>query len=417
MPNLGLLRVTCLIDGEEVPPPVSGTITSGFDQDHATCDLVFPSFVPSWVSQYSRVTVLLGRDNYVQRFDGFIVPWEMQLWPPRETLRCGDWLKLLEYIYPTEPIDLVGLTPGEIVWEVLDQINFPTNLRNFTRLGKIVSEDSSPATYWPAEQSGAELIAEMDQIDNKRSYIGPDGMFRRESILVQPFDVAGYTFYEGLNVLPGSLTFEPINAITQVTVTGASVLSMVEDDEPETWRPNPFAVTFARIQRQLEDAGAYSTDEIAAATLARVNRNMVRSSFSTFEDRLFWGRETIGLVAPHLRSNGNWWLQSTVVEWSGTRFRQTLNTISHRQTIGGGVPGIGNPYVGLPVIQKPPLGPPATVTIPAAFTIIAINKERLADGSTLYDVTVESNSTSPVSTIVTDAWTASGPGANPTTGT
>lgn len=422
------------IDGRLLPNVTGCRVTRGFEQEFANAQVTLAGSAPAWVKQGSQVVVRMGGTvaTAYQRFFGYVGPFGSQLWTPADTLECGDTLMFAKYFHPSEDVDLSNLTDEQIITRVFQEMGVPSTLiGSIGGTGKIFGEDPETPLVWPRVMTAAAVIDEVDQISlGWRTWVDAGGVVRRTEIIELPSDTPAYVFTEGVDIISGTATYELPEPNNEVTVLGDDVAYTVDDGGANTiaWHVNPFTLPAPMLQQETTSPTQLSAQEVAEWLLEHLNRNLVTVNLMTHRDELLSADMTVEVYAPHLRTHSLFWVQNVVsgIAAGTGQFRQELQLVSERSLEqlsdleDGPIEPI-NPFDGAPLpLPPPPTLPPAVGTdVIVSFSLAPIDKEVvLIDGveTTLYTVQATDTTVPASAEVATRAWTASGPGAAPTSG-
>lgn len=430
-------RLSVLVDGNPLPYVLEATTTRGLDQDLANADISIPYPMPDSVRTWSNVVILAGTndDDYVERFTGYVVGPGASFAPGTDTIHCEDALALAKYTFTPNEMNLANETDTSAIYRILTEGcgYSPTLLDLGDGTGKILGDIDDANLFWEEGTNALEKIQEIDKISlGWRTFADTSGRILRRYIDTDPnVDSELYWFYEGVDMLDGSMTSEIKDAKQEITISGwgdiKHTASVNPEDNPFDPYKNSYWIRFKMLQRQATDAGILSTQEVAEYILSQLNRNIIRVTFSTHLGIPFLTQEVIGCSSLRLRVDQRFWVQSVQLSVSNAgSFTQTITAISElnrdiqRGTLTPPIVGIGpRPVTPGPTPAPAPAGPPLP-----NFRVLAIDAEfaeRAAqptteNGKTHYIVTATDATLARTSPIVTWAWTAAGTGVSVTSG-
>lgn len=441
-------RILVLISGTTMPNPaypniLDVTITRGLDQDVATCDISYPYPLPDYVKHWSRVQVLIGVDDPDEdlpyqglqvRFTGYIINFADALWPGHITIHCEDVLALAKYTYTPEEMDLGGETDITAIQRILappegsNMGGVGLGYTDIQGLGLTLSDIDDAQLFWEVGVTALAKIQEIDSVSmGYRTYATTGGLVVRTLITPTPnVEHVVHWFAEGVDIIEGSSSTEIKDAKTEITISGfdGSVKVTNEDEDPFDFRRNSYWVRYLWLKTQAVASGFLDPTAVAAYILSRINKDLIRVTFSTHLGMLFNGTEVIGVTSEHLRINQQFWIQN--IQLTGPSadgaFTQTITGISelapfNRQRI--------NPPVEPPEGVPPGTAIPAPAALPTpiaasaadllvSFSVDALDQEYDAPADDLedhggahYGVQCSDSSTSVQGTIVSRVWTAS----------
>lgn len=435
-------RMTVLIDGNPIPFVLSITTTRGLDQEMATADITLPWPAPDYMRMWAQVVILIGPlpdSDYVERFTGYIVGPGASFAPGTETFHCEDVLAIAKYTYTAVEMNLVNETDNSAIQRILTEgCGYSAGILDFgSGTGKILGDVDDAQLFWEEGSTALSKIQEIDQVSlGWRTFGSAGGLILRRYIDTDP-NVLGevHWFYEGVDMLDGSMSAEIKDAKQEVTVTGwgdvASTATLDPENNPFDPFKNSYWIRFKMLQRQATDAGILSTEEVATYILSQLNKNIIRVTFSTHLGVHFQAQEVIGITSTKLWVDQRFWVQSvqTSVGENGN-FTQTITAISELNR--DVQRGIMLPPILTTGTPKRPLAIPATPTprpilsMPplVSFRIVAVDREFAAPGAapltdhgtTHYIVTASDASSSRVGQITDRTWAAAGTGVSVTSG-
>jgi hypothetical protein len=416
--------LTVLANGVPVPRVLSVHIQRGTDQDYAKAQFTVSFPAAGEIKKGSHIVIIGGFNNVIERFVGYAYNPSFQLWPGRITVDCIDVMGFLDSLYPDQEYNLSGLVDEDIVNLVLDVAQIPTNMRDITGDGLLLADlgTDSPALTWPLEESGLDVIKEMDDLSQgRRTRALTSGMVVRRYLSLIPFFNYSKLFTEGVNIISGTMNISEFQPSTSVTIVGADgIQTQSTSTNPYAWQDKPYWDQHAAIQVQGSTPGYINTEDVSTRVLGKLNRNLMKVEFATQDDDLLEVYNTVKVDSVHLYTRQNLILQSLSIDADVSgKWRQSLGCVSELMDNEIGFPvqvAIG-PLAGTtltPIAATPTA--PSNSDILASFVILSIDKETLADGSNMYIVTCSDTSTSMQGTIVSRSWTASGPGVVITAG-
>lgn len=426
-----ILRV--IANGQDVPRVLLVRIQRGMDQEFAKAQFTVGYPAHGQLKKGSIIQIILGVNTQAERFVGFINDPGTQLWPGRITFDCIDIMGYLSYFYPPGDIEFGGTTDTAIINSILDIAQIPANMRQISGVGDIFADLAlpgveMPAIEWPQLQSALEAIKEIDDMSlGYRTYARSNGIIVRHSVPTVPGQNYSKLFTEGDggsggNIMAGTMQVQEYQPVTEVSIfsNDGQFFTASSAGNPYAWLDRPFAKRHAAVQKVGATAGYISTEDIAQYTLSKMNRNLIKTQFTTEDDDILDVLNTIRVDSVHLYVAQNHYLQSLSIdaEVNGA-FRQTVVGVSELMDNPDGFPmqipfGPNAGQTQTPVAST--LTPPSNADVFSAFTILAIDKEKLADNTYMCLVTCSDMSTSNQGTIVTRAWTATGTGVIITAG-
>jgi hypothetical protein len=416
----------CWVDGQQLGRVISARVARSLDQEFATGEAILAWPPPNWLQQFQWVVLSMGGTpaTAYDRLAGYVLGFTYELWPTAVTLHLGDPLSLCARFSPSALIDLTGMDDAQIVRAVLNEVGFPPALiGTIAGTGKIISETT---LTWPLEESAMDLIKELDGMsEGFRTFAGLDGVIHRQWFDTLPSSSSAFDLTESVDILSGSVEYQLVEPKNQVTVIGADIVEAVATGPfVSAFRTTPAApVNYPLVQYQDADAAHINATDIASWLLGQLNRNIVRTSLSTFRDDRFGMGSTVWVDSDHVVMSGFHWLQGVTSEMTEQgAFTQQLELISElSRDTNALTPGTVDPTgVGMPEIVAVP---PTVTTVPsgispgptAGMTIAAIDQEKVVIGgveTTIYSLTAIDASTPLDAPITAWAWTAAGPGVS-----
>lgn len=411
-----VLRV--IANGQDVPRVVSARIQRGLDQEYAKAQFTVSYPAHGQLKKGSHVYIVMGT-GFPIRFVGFIKDPGTQLWPGRITFDCVDIMGYLDAYYPPGDVSFNNTTDTGIINSILDFAQIPTNLRDISGIGDIFGNFDSdvPGIEWPQLESALSAIRDIDEMTpDHRTYGRTNGVLTRHSVPTHPGQQASKLFTEGVNIMSGTMQVSEYEPTTEVSVftNDGGFFTAVSTGNSYAWLDRPFAVRHAGVQNVNATPGFITSENIGQSLLNRLARNLVKVSFTTEDEDVLDVLNTIRVDSIHLYVVQNFYIQNLSIETDPSgKFRQTITGVSELSDNPDGFPvqvAFG-PNAGQTL--TPPttvLTPPSNSDVHAEFTIIAIDKEKLADSSYMYVVTCSSMATSDQGTITDLDWGATGTG-------
>lgn len=424
------LRVVA--NGMDVPRVTSVRIQRGLDQEYAKAQFTVGYPAHGQLKKGSLIQIVMGIGVFTERFVGFINDPGTQLWPGRITFDCIDIMGYLNNYFPPGDVEFGSDDDTTIINTILDFAQIPLNLRQITGVGDIFGDfglDADiPALEWPQLQSALAAIMEIDDMSlGYRTYARSNGLIVRHAVATVPGQNYSKLFTEGDggsggNIMQGSMQVTEYQPVTEVSIfsNDGGFFTASSAGNPYAWLDRPYAKRHAAIQKIGATAGYISTEDIAAYVLGKLNRNLLKVQFTTEEDDVLDVLNTIRIDSVHLYVAQNFYIQNLSIDAEvDGKFRQTIVAVSELMDNPDGFPvqvAFG-PNAGQTLTPAPTvLAAPSNADVHSAFTIVAIDKEVLADSTIMYIVSCSDMSTSNQGTITTRAWTASGPGVVVTAG-
>lgn len=423
-----MMRV--LANGMDIPRVTSVRIQRGMDQDFAKAQFTVGYPAHGQLKKGSIVQIILGINNQAERFVGFIADPGTNLWPGRITFDCIDIMGYLANYFPPGDVEFGSQSDIDIINSILDFAQIPVNMRQIDGVGDSFGDfgEDVPGLEWPQLQSALEAIKEIDSMSlGFRTYARSNGLIVRHAIPTIPGQIASFLFEEGDggvggNIMSGGMNVSEYEPTTEVSIftNDGQYFTAVSAGNPYAWLDRPFARAHAAIQNVNATPGFITSENIAQYCLGKMNRNLVKVQFTTEVDDIFDVVQTIRVDSVHMYVVQNFYLQNLSIDAEvDGKFRQTIVGVSELMDNPDGFPvqvAFG-PNAGQTLTPTPStLTPPSNADVFSAFTITAIDKEKLADDTYMYIVSCSNMSTSAQGTITTLAWTASGPGVVVTAG-
>lgn len=437
-------RLEVWIGGYLMPYVLELTTTRGLDQPMATAEITYPHPLPDAVKFWAEVKIYLTDDDGVmtQRFFGFITGMDQALWPGAKTIRCQDILAIAANTFTREPLDLHTYTDPQAIRAILAGCSYGLGVYAYTipdaaGTGTVIADVDEAVLLWDVGVTGLEAIQGIDEISlGWRTYGTASGLIARTQIVTNPNDrTAAYTFGEGVDILEGSASVEIVDPKNEITLTGFDgtvTATLDESDDPFGWWHNSYWIRFMALQTQARHAGILNPQDVAEYILSQVAFHVIKVTFSTYRAVLFNAQEVVRVVSERLEIDQKFYVQSVQLSVGPDgAVTQTVTGVSRMEIanrhmvvppVDGGDPVGTDPSPTGVVTPGTPI-PPSASDLLASFAIIGIDHELAAPaedpddtGTDYYIVAANDTTTSISGTIVSQAWTADGPGVRITSG-
>lgn len=415
--------LTVVVDGTPLPDVLEATTTRGLDQDIATASITVKSGLRSNVLKYSQVEIYMGATAIgaaAPRFNGYIVDWQAGLWPGTMTLLCEDPLALAKGYYNPTPIDQKNKTDTSAVRQILETAGFDPDQIDLEGGGKKIGKLDEASNLWDIKTSALERIKQIDSISyGYRTFALTSGRIVRRFIGLVPGDDFSHHYQEGLDILEGSLSSEKVDPANQISIEGTGIKgTSTSDADPKQWRRSPYFKRLKALKQQSVDADYLNFDELSAYLLARMGKWLIKVSFSTHVEELYQFGDILKVTAAHLDGVAQtFWIQTVSASMSQAgAFTNSFTLVSEMLPT---MRGVQHPLSGGTPLPASPTPPPVAPMILADFLVgpVLVEQVIVADAYvTLYDLLCTDTSTSPVGQIVSWAWTVSGGGGLPASG-
>jgi hypothetical protein len=438
-------RVEVWIAGYRLPFVLELTTTRGLDQPMATAEITYPHPLPDFVKFWAEVKILATDDDGVmqQRFFGYVTAMDQSLWPGAKTIRCQDILAIAANTFTREPLDLHTYTDPQAIQAILAGCSYNIGVYGYTitsltGTGTVLADVEEAVLAWDIGVTGLEAIAGIDEISlGWRTYGTASGLIARTQIVTNPnFRTEAYTFAEGVDILDGSASVEIVDPKNEITVTGfdgSVTATLDESDDPFGWWHNSYWIRFLALQTQARHLGILNPQDVAEYILSQVAFHLIKVTFTTHRAVLFNAQEVIHVTSERLEVDQNFYVQSVqFTAGADGSISQTITGVSRMEPTNRHlvVPPVDTSApTASPVGTDAPVAPPGTTVPPgvtdllASFTIVGIDHETAAPaelpddtGTDYYIVAAQDTTTSISGTIVSQAWTAAGPGVRITSG-
>lgn len=411
-----------LIDGSRIPNVLECSSTRGLDQDVATARVLMPNGLRANVLKYSQIELYQGASNATANspsFVGYVVAFETSLYPGAMTLVCEDPLTLARGFYTPNDIDQHNKNDITAIEQVLTTVGFDIAQLDIQGVGKKLGKSAENDLLWEQRQDALSRIQDIDAIGlGYKTYSLTSGRIARRFIPLIPTINYVHHFQEGVDILDGSTTMTRIDPSNQILVEGDGVKSKKnKTNDKQQWRTSPYWTKLKLLRVELTDADYFSTEEVAAFLAEKLGKWLIKVSFATHIDTFFQTGESVKITSDRLELDGQvFWVQSVTRHTSpdSGEFTQTFTCVSELMRRGA-----QRPLGGTPLPPPPVTTPGATVILPDFVIGPVIAELVIISGveTVLYDIGCSDVSTSTGGLIVSQAWTVTGAGAYPTSGT
>ncbi len=432
------------VDGQELALDHGPQVTRGLNMLISECVVRIPYNAGTIVKVDSQIQVFGGLSASAARtrFVGFAERFDDTLWPGELALMCKGAMFLTELSRGADPggTDLSNATRQDVIIVVLARSNVPVSLYGSladdgTIIGTTAGVDDTRFRWMPGE-SGLSVIQRYDeasvQEDGSAYRVSEDaaGRIYSRKYSVVPPTTAAYSFYETADDMLESshVVSEDKQAATRAEVKGFGDVSFAAS-VPYPGRTDSFQSSLIESTTIAEGIGI-SAERIAAGRLASGQFRFLTAEIHTHRDDPIGPGDVIYVESARMRVNQTFYVQQVVDSWDESN--QFLKKITAVSELGLGTfnrTSAGQPFstpliAGVTIPTQPVVTgalPPLSPFLPTAMIhVINAVKERVIRAgtpTTIYEVSCEDVSTSPSGTIASRAWTASGTGAWPTSGT
>jgi hypothetical protein len=264
-------------------------------------------------------------------------------------------------------VDAISATDQDIVRAVLHQVpGLAFNDGDIGGTGRFFGIFAGKDLVWPPYRTALEQCQLMDSVSlGFRLYESLGGVIRRDQIYGYPTGDADAQFIEGINIWEGKGSRSVEQLCNASYVEGATVGSFDSNGDPTRliyaflqqsnpfqpsagfeqagWNPiaDQFKSPLIETNNSMIAVGVNTTglsaDDVARWRLSERNRELVNTTFVTFQDYLLFPGRTITVNTPHMAVTEPQWLQRVEVRVQAepVLFQQTV------YTIGGGLAGFG----------------------------------------------------------------------------
>lgn len=427
------------IDGQELQLDHGPQITRGLDMLISECTVRVPYNAGTIIKEDSLVQVFGGLSASAARtrFVGFAEHFDDKLWPGELALSCKGALFLTERSRGADPggSNLANQTRADVILYVMLRSNVPVNLYgqiddDGTVIGSTADADDTRFRWMPGE-SGLSVIQRYDeasvQDDGSAYRVAEDsaGRIYSRKYSVIPPSTAAYSFYETADDMLESshVISEDKQAVSRSEVKGFGDISFATS-LPYPGGTDSFQSSLLESSLISERVGI-SAERIAIGRLASGKYRFVTAQIDTHRDDPIGPGDVIYVESDRMRVNQTFYVKSVVDVWDENNvFTKKITAVSELGLGSKNRLNAGQPF-STPIIvpTQPPITslPPTSPLLPTAvINVLQVVKERViraGAATTIYEVSCEDASTSPASIIASRAWTASGTGAYPTSGT
>lgn len=424
------------VDGRELSLDHGPQVTRGLNMLISECVVRITYNAGTIIKEDSQIQVFGGLSASLARtrFVGFAERFDDALWPGELALGCKGALFLTERSRGADPggSDLSSQTRADVIRYVMLRSNVPVNLYgqlddDGVVIGSTAGADDTRFRWMPGE-SGLSVIQRYDEAsvqDDGSAYRTAEdssGRIYSRKYTVIPPSSAAYAFYETQDDMLESshVVSEDKQAATRSEVKGFGDISFVAS------LPYPgLTDSFQSSLIESVSGVGITAQRIATGRLAAGKYRFITAEIHTHRDDPIGPGDVVYIDSDRMRINQTLWVQNVVDAWDENgQFLKTFTAVSELGLGSKNRTSAGQPF-STPIIvpTQPPITalPPLSPYLPtAAINVLNIVKERVIRAGapvTIYEVSCEDASTSPASTIASRAWTATGAGAYPTTGT
>lgn len=424
------------IDGRELQLDHGPQVTRGLDMLISECVVRVPYNAGTIIKADSQVQVFGGLSASLARtrFVGFAEGFDDKLWPGELALSCKGALFLTERSRGADPggSNLANQTRADVILYVMARSNVPVSLYGSladdgVSIGSTAGADDTRFRWMPGE-SGLSVIQRYDeasvQDDGSAYRVAEDsaGRIYSRKYSVIPPSTAAYSFYETADDMLESshVVSEDKQAVSRSEVKGFGDISFAVSV------PYPGGTdSFQSSLIESVSGVGITAQRIANGRLASGKYRFLTAQIDTHRDDPIGPGDVIYVESDRMRVNQTFYVRNVVDGWDENNvFTKKITAVSELGLGSKNRLSAGQPF-STPIIvpTQPPITalPPLSPLLPTAvINVLQIVKERVIRAgapTTIYEVSCEDASTSPASTIASRAWTASGTGAYPTSGT
>jgi hypothetical protein len=430
------------VDGQDLQLDHGPQVTRGLDMLISECVVRVPYNAGTIIKEDSQVQVFGGLSAALARtrFVGFAERFDDKIWPGELALMCKGALFLTERSRGADPAgtNLAGATRADVILVVMALSKVPVSLYGSladdgTVIGSTAGADDTRFRWMPGE-SGLSVIQRYDeasvQEDGSAYRVAEDSSGRIYSRLytVIPPSAAAYSFYETADDMLESshVISEDKQASTRSEVKGFGDISFAAS-LPYPGSSGSFESSLLESSL-ISEAVGISAERISVGRLASGKFRFITAQIDTHRDDPIGPGDVIYVESDRMRVNQTFYVKNVTDSWDQNHvFTKKITAVSVLGLGSKNRTNAGQPF-STPVIvpTQPGIGPggtlpPLSPLLPTAvINVLQVVKERVIRAGapvTIYEISCEDASTSPASTIASRAWTASGTGAHPTSGT
>lgn len=401
-------------------PFFNARCSEGFDQAVSQAEFTVP-YLTARLAINTPINLFIDADEIGQpsqiqcSFSGFIVGYQVSLYPRGVTVMCEGPLTKAAHYKPDNDTDYAGVTDVVAIRLVLVASGIPLTQMFIQGTGDVLGQNVAGSTderfVHRKGQSALDFIQSLDQISlGYRTFEGTgSGFVVRKLITGLPMAVVNTHFGEGEDITLGNSDWQLEDGAVGVEVMGANgpIGSQIIAGQSRTG----LGTGFVRLQSDKIETQAQA-DAVAAWAAVELGRPVARVTLTTYRRDTIRSGQTVEVEAlSRLGLNRKVWVQNVVRELQESgQFSQTLGLISEMvpdpTIVADHPPGEETTFGGdIQPATADTIATPALADPLADFTFEFIDHEFTDAAVEFWIVVVRSSSYPVTGTIATYAWT------------